>query len=474
MNKTATSISSDTGSNRFDKLKIVAGLHKDAELYLRPEARYSIGSSDACDIILLDAGVEEKHLTVTLSQGKIQVESAGAELFLDGKKVSYTSFELSNFQVVGIGDAHIAIGPADESWPDIKPPQSNMVDSEPICTDLVLFDPDRHIPQIFRQPGFFKEAWHAFYSWMSVTDRKIVGGICAFLLALMVFILDACLSVTPQATMVYNPLPVKETAIAANPPQKKGVLLSLLSGLASVQRDTIVGTGLAEPTIPVASAPKKSDTDPIGHIRSVLKKTWGENLTEQRTSDPDGYPSIEFKGYDKQSKQDLVMKLDQNDEGEIYAKGITSTAETKKAIFSQVGDLIRLRVDVSEDIEDVCHRVLKKKGVREPKVKYNIEDNSLTLQGSTKDRKTVSTVCTIVSKAFPRIHIDSKIKTSANAPEEGFNIIGLSTSGEPYAILKDSSKVFKGGRLDNGCTIVGIENDCVTLDCNGSKKKHQL
>jgi hypothetical protein len=41
-------------------------------------------------------------------------------------------------------------------------------------------------------------------------------------------------------------------------------------------------------------------------------------------------------------------------------------------------------------------------------------------------------------------------------------------------ILKDGSKIFTGGKLDNGCTIDTIKSDRVTLNCGGSKKIHRL
>jgi pSer/pThr/pTyr-binding forkhead associated (FHA) protein len=52
-------------SDSHFKLKIVAGLHKDAELLIDPNMRYTIGASDECDIVLIDSGVAEQHLCLT-------------------------------------------------------------------------------------------------------------------------------------------------------------------------------------------------------------------------------------------------------------------------------------------------------------------------------------------------------------------------------------------------------------------------
>jgi hypothetical protein len=54
------------------------------------------------------------------------------------------------------------------------------------------------------------------------------------------------------------------------------------------------------------------------------------------------------------------------------------------------------------------------------------------------------------------------------------DIKAVSTSGLPYVILKDGSKVFNGGKLSNGCTIAGIDDDHILLNCNGAQSKQKL
>lgn len=467
----------------FYKFKIVSGLHKDAELFLEQDIRYHIGSSDDCDIILLDTGVTHKHLSFVISNNKIHLDCTDAEFFVDGKPAPYTTFELSDYQVVSIGDAHFAIGPVGGNWPVIEPPRVETEDNAPLCLDLVPLDMHYKLATIIKKPRFFQTVYQAFHRWISNTDKKILVPACIFLLALSFFVFDAWSTSTPQITVVYNPPPFKsaDTAKTGNrtntvnttqPVQKvekKSILLSALDGLVNVQRKTLVSTGLTEPVIPIEAETAKPEGDPVEQVRTALKKTWKENLTETQTADN----TIEFKGYDEQHQQNLALNLKLNEQGEICAHGITRTPKKKKDILSQMNDMIRINVDTSEDMESVCNRVLKKKGIRRPKARFDIEEKALTLTGKSKDRKTISSVRDIISKAFPKIKIDNRIKMSG--PSGNTAISGISTSGGArHVILKDGSKIFKGGRLDNGCTVVGIENDCVTLSCNGAKNKQRL
>jgi hypothetical protein len=51
------------------------------------------------------------------------------------------------------------------------------------------------------------------------------------------------------------------------------------------------------------------------------------------------------------------LSFEKNDQGELSAQGITRTPKTKKATLSQMGDMIRIKVKVSENMENVCKRV---------------------------------------------------------------------------------------------------------------------
>jgi hypothetical protein len=49
------------------KLLVIAGLHKGAELLLQEGEHHAVGSSEQCDIVLLDAGIAAEHLCLSVT-----------------------------------------------------------------------------------------------------------------------------------------------------------------------------------------------------------------------------------------------------------------------------------------------------------------------------------------------------------------------------------------------------------------------
>jgi hypothetical protein len=444
-----------TNSEPFYKLKIIGGLHKDAELFLAPDIQYSLGSSDECDIILSDAGVAQKHLSFSISQGKIRLEKTDAPLYVDGTSVGAASSELESFQIVGIGGAHLAIGPANEIWPTIQPPPPiNPPEPAPTCLDLVVVDTDRYALEAVRQPSPFQAALKDFLVWINRFDRKVLIAVCSFVLVFLIFAFDVLRSVA-----------------VAGDTRPNSMLLSMIDGIMTVKQTTLVGTGFSEPNLPTESRIASTSDDPSEHIRKILKNTWGRNLTETR----DTSGSIQFKGHDEQNRTDLLMNLEQNDQGETEAFGITLSPKKKKEILSRMGDVIRVKVDAAEEMEGACKRILEKKGVRLAKAKLDIDESTFTLQGQSDDSQTISSIHDIITHAFPRIQVNNEVTWHAQADVTGKSeITGVSSGKVPYIIQNDGSKVFTGGKLDNGCHVVQIGPESIEMDCNGSRRKQAL
>ena len=439
----------------FYKLKIVGGLHKDAELFLAPDIQYSLGCSDECDIILSDAGVEQKHLSFRISQGEIHLDKTDAPLYVDGSSVNTASSTLTSFQIVGIGGAHLAIGPANEIWPTIKPPPTDQPEAASTCRDLVVVDTDRYALDVVRQPSPFQTVLKDFLAWINRFDKKILVAVGCFALIFSVFAFD----------IIWHSLAV------AGDSRSGGMLLSMIDGIMNVKQTTLVGTGLAEPDLPTESRTASTRNDPAGYIRQVLKSTWGRNLTETR----DTTGAIQFKGYDEQNRTDLLMNLEQNDQGETEAVGITLSPRKKKEILSRMGDIIRVKVDAAEDMEGACKRILEKKGVRHAEAKLDIEDNTFTLQGQSDDSRTIAAIHDIITHAFPRIRVNNEVKLHAQGHADGQSQIAGVSSGEvPYIIQNDGSKVFIGGKLDDGCYVIEIRPEHIVLDCDGSIREQAL
>jgi hypothetical protein len=452
-------------SEPFHKLKVVGGLHKDAELFVEPEVAYRIGSGDECDIVLLDTGVESEHFAFRICQGKIHLESTGGRVFVDGRPMLEKPSLLSSFQVVSIGQAHLAFGPADEAWPVVMAPKIESENPPSVCMDLVPVDTSRNLPSTIKPTGSFQKAWQALLEFLRRSDKKMLWAAGAFLLVLTVFIYDTWQSCAATGAGVDG-----GPGIAGRPSVgKKSLLLSAVGSVMSLGRQTLVDAGWTEPALSIQAKTGKAIDEPVNHIRQVLKTTWGPNLMESRTRDG----AIQFKGYDEMNRQDLLLNLKPDEQGQMNAEGVTLTLKKKKAILGQLGDLISVKVNTAEDMENLCQRMLEKKGIRKAKARFDIQDNSVTLQGQSDDRHTVTAIRDLVAKAFPEISINSSVKM--RYPEtENLNISGVCTSGAAHVVLKDGNKVFIGGKLDNGCTLLGIAGGHLTLDCQGAKTRQKL
>jgi hypothetical protein len=451
--------------NARHKLQIIAGLHKGAELHLQEGERYTIGSGEQCDIVLLEDGVAVEHLCLGVSAGQAYLLDAYADTFIDGTKRSDAPQCLAAFQVVSFGQAHLAIGPADTAWPVINPPECSKETSFVATRDLVPVFADNRLPKKSGAADRFRRVLYTALERISQTNRKLLVAVCVFLAAFFIFVGDTWFSYAVLDTV--KVLPAADGR--ADQRQTESPLLALVDGIRSVHQDTLINTGLVEPTVPTETLAEAPGVDPVDHIRQALRKTWGEHFLETAAT----AHGIQFKGYDEDQRQNLRMDLEPDDQGDIQAKAVTLTPKRKKEILTQIGDLIRVKVDLAEDMENVCQRVLIKKGIRKARAHYDIQENAFTLEGQSKDAETIDIVSDIIAKAFPNIQVKNDIDKQVHKPARA-GIKAVSTSGLPYVILNDGSKVFTGGRLDNGCTIKAITGDHILMNCNGSKRRQKL
>jgi hypothetical protein len=451
--------------NARHKLQIIAGLHKGAELHLQEGERYTIGSGEQCDIVLLDDGIAVEHLCLSVSAGQAYLLEAYTDTFIDGIKLSDAPQCLAAFQVVSFGQVHLAIGPADTAWPVINPPEC----SEDTCfvatRDLVPVFADNCLPKKRGAGDRFRRVLYTALERISRTNRKLLVAVCAFMAAFFIFVGDTWFSYAVLDTVKAHPAADGN----AGQRQTESPLLALVDGIRNVHQDTLINTGLVEPAVPTETLVESPHIDPVDHILQALRNSWGEQALET-TQTAQG---IQFKGFDENQRQNLRMDLEQDHQGDIQAKAVTLNPKRKKEILSQIGDLIRVKVDLAEDMENVCQRVLIKKGIREARAHYDIQENAFTLEGQSRDAETIDTVSDIIAKAFPNIRVKNDIKKQVHKPARA-SIKAVSTSGLPYVILNDGSKVFSGGKLDNGCTIKAIGGDHILMNCNGSKRRQKL
>lgn len=443
------------------KLKVVGGLHKDAELFLTSKVEYCIGSGDNCTIILADAGIEQEHLSLRISGQQVCLEAANAPVYLDGQRVRTMPSQLADFQVISIGEAHIAIGPAAEPWPAISIPSitaaDNDFDTEIGTTALVPLDKGDLVSRKKEPtPGRLQILFQALWQWIASSNRKILAASMAFLLLLGVYVYDT-----------WHAVAAPPAAQGDIPP--KSVLLSMVNGLMDIQHATLIGAGITEPKVALETQAPVTSKDAAAHLRQVLHNTWGPNLTETRINDH----SVQIKGYNADNRAELLLNIEQDEHGETTATGMTLSPKRKKAILSQMGDIIRVKVDAAEDMEGICTRILEKKGVKQAEAQLDIETNEVTLKGKTQDNKTIVSLFEIITKAFPTTKVNNQLKVQ-RAEVGTPNIAGVSIGAVSYVTQADGSKVFEGGTLNNGCRVAGIQTDQINLECHGFKRVHRL
>jgi hypothetical protein len=449
------------------KLQVIAGLHKGAELMLREELDYSLGSGEDCDIVLLDDDIADTHLFFRISMGQVTLFEVNADTLIDGHRTHDTPQAIALFQIVSAGSAHLAIGPAHAPWPEIEPPPRAERADSVHTRELVPVFTQNCLPQQCRE-NRFRRFFKNCFEWLGRCDRRLLAGTGAFMLALAVFVGDTWLSsdvmvTVKQGSGVYAGENKEVVASPASP------LLSLWDGIQSARLSTLINTGLVEPAVPTETHLDAPDVDPVDHIRQALRTTWGDRLTEIAAGERD----VQFKGFDAHQRQNLRVDLEANAQGDIEAKAVTLTPKKKKEILSQIGDLIRVKVDLAEDMESVCQGVLMKKGIRKGRARYDIQENAFTLEGQSNDADAIDTVSDIIAKAFPHIRVKNNIHKQIHKPARA-SIKAVSTSGLPFVILNDGSKVFTGGKLDNGCTIAAISGSHILMDCNGLKRRQSL
>lgn len=98
-------------------LKVFSGPHVGAEVVL-PHGESTIGSSDACDVVLDDKLIASQHVAVNISDDTIECRSLeNQSVLVDGKPVDQAV--IRPYQYFTIGTTHLAVGPADSPWPTL-------------------------------------------------------------------------------------------------------------------------------------------------------------------------------------------------------------------------------------------------------------------------------------------------------------------------------------------------------------------
>ncbi len=436
---------------------MVDGIHKNAELSMSANTHYHIGSNDACDIILMDKGVAEEHLTLFLMDRQIYLKKKAGNVFIDGDPVAESKVLLRDFQVVTVGQAHFAIGPAADEWPILKVPIL-LEEETPAEAMALMVIPDRDgFTDKLRQ--YRRRAYDAVLD----LNRKVLLALAVFVFLFFIFWIDFFLS-DSMATADQA-----SEANSAEQPQsgkRRSMILSFIQVMMQIREKTLVDTGVYEPHIDVTKENNIAAKNSAQVVREVLEQQWGPNLIEF----PKANGEVEFKGHDSTNQTDLHINLNRESDGSLSAEGYTHSRKQRKEILAQLGDVIRLRVTAADDLEHLSLKEMQRKKIKDPNTYFDIDRNAITLEGRSSDQGLVAEIEKIVAKILPDIQVDNQVRYEPSK----LDIVGASTSGVAYVKIKDGSKIFPGGKLKNGCTVVRIDQHRIVLNCKGSIIYHNI
>ena len=79
------------------------------------KGRWIIGSDPECDVILSDDGIAPHHVTLVVSDDRIDLVDINGDVSVDGERVEGEEARVKPIQMVTIGATHFALGPPGEN-----------------------------------------------------------------------------------------------------------------------------------------------------------------------------------------------------------------------------------------------------------------------------------------------------------------------------------------------------------------------
>ena len=100
-------------------IKIISGLHSGAECEFSKSL--SLGSSEACDVVLHDHGVAEKLLQIQVVDGGFHINNihTQSKIYIDGVGQTTAEVTVKNFQTISVTTLSFALGPSNAEWTPI-------------------------------------------------------------------------------------------------------------------------------------------------------------------------------------------------------------------------------------------------------------------------------------------------------------------------------------------------------------------
>jgi len=341
-------------------LRVLSGTHTGAERRLDAQGMLLIGSSDDCDIILVDAGVGAHHCILSRTEEVLTIRAVDADVRVD-ERVQHPGdvHPLEAFSTVRIGSASFAIGPHwSERWQGV----------------LQKIDPAA----------------------LAGTQRRRIGR-------------------------------GKVAALWA------AALLLVASGGALV----LAQHGAAPPP------PKPSAASVESQIKALIARSAPNGLSLEKKKDG----SFVVTGYAERAEDIDALKA------ELERQSLNATIEAKSGarIAGDVGEFFRM---------NNIHATTEWNGKGRVVVRGRFGDE--------KDLKAVLASRTM-QEFNENLHLKLEVQnTDPPQPEpkpviDGKRIRRVVDGADAYLVTVDGSRYYRGARLPQGATFVGVENDDVLL-----------
>lgn len=385
-------------------LKIVQGPNAGAEIALTEGVNLSVGSGDACDIILSDASVSERAF-------ELEVTSERVVAVLEGGK----AIKLEPFHVSWLGTTAVVVGPQEGTWKELVWPSAEKNEVSEVAVEEEATDKDA-------EGAPAKEKSSSKGTWISAVILLLLLAIVAFLVwkyptetkttakKSWAWVKSSYSTFQKKVTQESTePLPIRESledvasAYGFNIASTNGT--TEVKGEFTTRRERLEATArayAAKPGILVDFVDKESLTSAIDELLNLVS--------------------------------DGLIKLDKIEGRKAFLSGkVSSRNELRKILES-------LSADVPKVAEADCSKVIVGSGVVS-----KIENDDI------EPRYQVPRVKAVRSEVKPTQKKDPKMP-----------VIGILTVPYPCLVLADGTRAMEGARFDE-YVIEKIEADSVTV-----------
>jgi type III secretion system YscD/HrpQ family protein len=421
-------------------LKILNGIHKGAEVELHPGHYYVLGSSDECDIVLGDDGIEPEHMVLTCElPGRFAVAEKTGTFFIDGNPVENDNAGLEIHNIVSIGQIHWAVIEQGDEWqPGDLPAIGAMGDTTPEMDENEAVAEKKDNKKI------------ALRRWWPLVALGGVGLLFYFI------------------TYTVSNIPLQNNELQIE--RVKNIFEEL---------------NLPEPSISINS---EGIMEVVGYTKLVVEK---QRVMGKLKTLPPWVQARIFAGENIITSCRIVLarlayaiEPVYTERGTVLLKGFIDSKKDIEIIINRlkqdVGGLLNIqeRLWVLDDVVPELIGVIKENGL-EDSIRIQIENGyplAIGLLGEQKKENWKAARLTIAQLFGDDFILKHKID-SAEKQLPGKVILpvtGVTLGEHPYITMTGNRVYFVGSPLKNGLIISEIRSDRIVIDRDGRKYYYDL